>query len=444
MEYSQLEEAHDNLLFLVALVDSSLEDQGSKRRFPLASLMKCTHLDNGEIAFPLGLPRRAANTRVQNYKKILLNRSNRTKEKIEELLECDPPLALQYFPDNPPLLKLAEEIQNHKKTMTSRGKKMSQPKQQYRNPSFTVDSEEEYDDRDDDYTCDESFTNTPVQPRVSSTSKNQVAFAARTAGTNALSVYQSPPAPLGLKKYELLDSTDGDANVLGLMFTIANSYRLKDNATGYVNYARITMSLPSHTDFENYHLKLVPGHPDQLEMTFPSTSAAIKADFELIEADLEAEFQYSNEGNPHYPANGLTERLHLMETRVAKSEGQKNKQIILILPFDPVTGSRYTVNNKDWQGETFQDTHIEHDYLRKYKVMVEVDKEEMVGSDMMMDGVPPPKQFRHYICWMLPCSGNKGDKLVTKSPKKTQLDYKSKQDKMSEMMSRLKLAGKGP
>ncbi len=133
-----------------------------------------------------------------------------------------------------------------------------------------------------------------------------------------------------------------------------------------------------------------------------------------------------------------------METRVAKSEGQKNKQIILILPFDPVTGSRYTVNNKDWQGETFQDTHIEHDYLRKYKVMVEVDKEEMVGSDMMMDGVPPPKQFRHYICWMLPCSGNKGDKLVTKSPKKTQLDYKSKQEKMSEMMSRLKLAGKGP
>jgi hypothetical protein len=75
--------------------------------------------------------------------------------------------------------------------------------------------------------------------------------------------------------------------------------------------------------------------------------------------------------------------------------------------------------------------------------MVEVDKEEMVGSDMMVDGVPPPRQFRHYICWMLPCSGNNGDKLVTKSPKKTQLDYKSKQDKMSEIMSRLKLAGKG-
>jgi hypothetical protein len=245
-------------------------------------------------------------------------------------------------------LKLAEEIQNHKKTMTSRGKKKSQPKQQYRNPSFTVDSEDTYEDRDDDYTCDELFPNTPVQPRVSSTSKNQVAFAACTAGTNALSVYQSPPAPLGFKKYELLDSTDGDANVLGLMFTIANSYRLKDNGTGYVNYARITMSLPSHTDFENYHLKLVPGHPDQLEMTFPSTSAAIKADFELIEADLEAEFQYSNEGNPHYHSHGLTERLHVMETRVAKSEGKnKIKQIILILPFDPVTGSRYAINNKD-------------------------------------------------------------------------------------------------
>ncbi len=148
-------------------------------------------------------------------------------------------LALQYFPDNPPLLKVAEEIQNHKETMASRGKKKSQPKQQYRSSTFAVDSEDEYDDRDDEYTCDESFTNTPVQPRVSSTSKSQVAFAARTVGTNALSVYQSPPAPLGLKKYELLDSTDGDANVLGLMFTIANSYCLKDNATGYVNYARI-------------------------------------------------------------------------------------------------------------------------------------------------------------------------------------------------------------
>jgi hypothetical protein len=156
MEYSQLEEARDNLLFLVALVDSSLNDQGSTWRFPLASLMKCTHLHNGEIAFPLGLPRRAANTKVQNYKRILLRRSDRTKEKIEELLECDPPLALQYFPDNPPLLKLAEEIQNHKETMASRGKKKSQPKQQYRSSSFAVDSEDEYDDRDDEYTCDES------------------------------------------------------------------------------------------------------------------------------------------------------------------------------------------------------------------------------------------------------------------------------------------------
>jgi hypothetical protein len=104
------------------------------------------------------------------------------------------------------------------------------------------------------------------------------------------------------KSSQLVESADGDA-ILGLVFNIGNTLRTTDTARGFSNWATIKMFLHSPADFENTQLKLVPGYLSLLEISYPAVSAALKNDFQWIDANMEVEIKDANLGNQNFVEN---------------------------------------------------------------------------------------------------------------------------------------------
>ncbi len=276
-----------------------------------------------------------ANRSFQNNKKTKRKGSRSIDNKID-LVACVRLLSvLLQFWDNFYLDKLAEQLEAYK--MSCNKKK----KPQKGASPFCVSAiaeEEKHDKFHDDINYDKSVYNegavvSPLQENRSSTRHQNPAGGAAVCHPSLLA------QPNFGKPSQLVESADGDVNVLGLVFNIGNILRTTDTARGFSNWATIMMYLHYPGDFGKTELKVVPGNLSFLEISYPAVSAALKNDFHWIAANMEVEVKEANKGNPNFVEN-VQDRINVQETHLAKSDGKINKKYLL-LPIDPTTGSHY-------------------------------------------------------------------------------------------------------
>ncbi len=163
-------------------------------------------------------------------------------------------------------------------------------------------------------------------------------------------------------------------------------------------------------------------------------------DFKYIEAQMEVDIVDANDGNPAFVSN-LQERIIVQETDLAKSENVMKNRVIS-LPIDPTTGKHYTCHNGDWQGATYDDSNIDGEYLRKYKISISINPKEIVEGGGIDEGTtvsPGSCGNCYYITWLIPVSGKDSEKLAVKSIKKVAVKLKTKEDKALDMLRGLNI-----
>jgi hypothetical protein len=406
----------DNLIYLHALLN-----------LLIGNLMKQTYFCHGEIAFPLfccGV----ANSRYQNYKRDIKKNAKGTEDKIRLLLSFDHTNTLSSFNLNFYLEKFVQHVKEYKIKMSRHYKKQI-PIRQPAAPKFP-DIEEEDDNRDDDSVADYSYHNhvdvSPACPHSWSPFK-QTAL-----------VGSAWPQ---LSSFQLVESAEADANVMGLIVTVGNGKCVTHNGRGYCNWMRITKSLNSPAHYDKTELTVVPRCPSILQLTYPAVSTALTKDFKFIEAQMEVEIMDSNEQNAGFVSN-LQERIIVHETYLAKLElATKTKFIMLLI--GPSSGRQYTCHNFDWQGATHADTNIVKVYLHPYKNVIPIKPKEIHeggGVDEGMTfGYGSCGNCYFYKCWMISVSGQDSEKLAEKSIDKVAIKLKDKANKCAEMFSQMNI-----
>ena len=151
---------------------------------------------------------------------------------------------------------------------------------------------------------------------------------------------------------QLVESSESDANPMGLLVVVGNSKRVTDSARTYSNWLRITIPVKSPADYEKIDLTLVPNQASLLQLEYPGVSEAIIKDYKLIETQMEVEIFDSNENNQGFVSN-VQERIIVQETVLARGRAEHTtKSKLLVLPIDPTTGRNFTCHNFHWQGST--------------------------------------------------------------------------------------------
>jgi hypothetical protein len=223
----------DNLIYLHALLI-----------LPIGNLMKQIYFYHGEIAFPLfccGV----ASSRYQNYKRDIKTKAKGTEDKIQLLLSFDHTDTLSPFDPNFYLEKFVQHFKDYKIKMSRHYKKQT-PTRQPATPEFP-DIEEEDDNRDDESVADYSYHN---HVDVSPTHSNSRSLFKQTALVGL--------AQPQLSSFQLVESAEADANVMGLIATVGNGKRVTDNGRGYCNWMGISKPINSPADYYKTELTGVP------------------------------------------------------------------------------------------------------------------------------------------------------------------------------------------
>ncbi len=124
--------------------------------------------------------------------------------------------------------------------------KKQTPTRQPATPKFP-DIEEEDDNCDDESVVDYSYHNhVDVSPAHS--------YSRSPFKQTALVGLAQPQ----LSSFQLVESAEADANVMGLIVMVGNGKRVTDNGKGYCNWMRITKPLNSPADYYKTELTVVP------------------------------------------------------------------------------------------------------------------------------------------------------------------------------------------
>ena len=238
---------------------------------------------------------------------------------------------------------------------------------------------------------------------------------------------------------QLYESSESDANILGLTVLIGNTKHILDNGRGYSNWMRITIPLTSPTDYEKTVLMLLPDHPSFLQLAYHAISTAITQDFKHIEAQMEAEVYDSNEKIIGFISN-MPDRIVGQEVMLAKMESTIKSKIPR-LPIDPTTGKTYSCNNYHWQGSTHDDKDIGELYLCPYKNVVPIKPDEIQNGGVDVGVTPINCGCCYYKSWIIPVFGQDSDKLAEKFAKKEAMNLQDKADKALAMLNTLNLGG---
>jgi len=412
----------DNLIFAHALIN-----------FPITNLMKYTYwYDGKDFVFPPDTCR-IATTKFQNYKRAISKNTISTEHRIQSL-HIDRITSFDSFVPNHYLKTFAQTLRDY---MMSRSTKKSSPPRPLAGGAPKAnhfDDRDDIEEEDDDSYAEQSFHNdhTLHYPTVRSPippNKQQMT-------TTTLVGYQHHAE----KPFQLVESADGDANFMGRFVTFGNSKRLTDSGRKFSNWMRVTKPIHSLKDYDKTDLMLVHGYPSLLQITYPAVSAASTKDFKHIEAQMEVDIDDANELNTNFVSN-LQERIIVQEALLAKSENVMKKRF-MCLPIDPTTGKQYKCHNNDWQGATHDDTNIGETYLRKYQISIPIKPEEIIeggGVDAGLSTNAGQCGMRHYICWLIPVSGQDSDKLAQKRVMKTAIKLKTKEEKALKMLSRMNI-----
>ncbi len=267
--------------------------------------MKQTYFCHGKIAFPLFCCR-VANSHYQNYKRDIKKKAKGTEDKIQLLLSFDHTNTLSPFNLNFYLEKFVQHLKEYKIKMSRHYKKQT-PTRRPETPKLP-NIEEEDDNRDDESVADYLYHNhVDVSPACSHSHSpfKQMAL-----------VGLAQPQ---LSSFQLVESAEADANVVGLIVMVGNGKHVNDNGRGYCNWMRITKPLNSPADYDKTELLVVPKCPSILQLMYLAVSTALTKDFKFIEAQMEVEIMDSNERNAGF-VSSLQERIIVQETYLAKLE----------------------------------------------------------------------------------------------------------------------------
>jgi hypothetical protein len=168
-----------------------------------------------------------------------------TEDKIRLLLSFDHTNTLSPFDPNFYLEKFVQHFEDYKIKMSHHYKKQT-PTRQPATPKFP-DIEEEDDNCDDESVVDYSYHNhVDVSPAHS--------YSRSPFKQTALVGLAQPQ----LSSFQLVESAEADANVMGLIVMVGNGKRVTDNGKGYCNWMRITKPLNSPADYYKTELTVVP------------------------------------------------------------------------------------------------------------------------------------------------------------------------------------------
>jgi hypothetical protein len=400
---------------------------------PIGNLMTCTHYCHGscDLVFPPGQSRISAGALFQNYKRTIKKNSKRVEQKIHLIKQqfLDKTTLLSVFEANPYLGELIACIgaDNMGRTPTSK-KKATRPIYQ---------DDDEYDSEAEDSVYNEDALPTDHLSRQMKALKVTGRSPIRSPGAQGRrALFAIAPQ---MDTCQLVESSESDANPMGLLVVVGNSKRVTDSARTYSNWLRITIPVKSPADYEKINLTLVPNQASLLQLEYPGVSEAIIKDYKLIETQMEVEIFDSNENNQGFVTN-VQERIIVQETVLARGRAeQTTKSKLLILPIDPTTGRNFTCHNFHWQGSTHTDTSIGEIYLRAYKSVIPIKADEIQeGGGFDEDEKINPNSYqgsRYYKSYIVPISGQDGEKLAEKPVVKEAMKLKTKADRAMDMLN---------
>ena len=290
-------------------------------------------------------------------------------------------------------------------------------------------------DYDDDYDAEvvngavkerglvESFNNfglSNTPPRKARQSKSLTPTRPRQPGY--LSIIDGKPV------LELQESVEMFGNPAGLVVVLGKNPRQCDDGIEVSNYMMILYQCSSPQESESTNLKIhvdkeFPSEPSEiLKFSYDSVNKSLLNDFREILSLFDAEQDLCNDKNPNYANVGghLQESESIFNSLIA-SHGTfgtgKQTSVYLWLP------GGLTCNNKNWQGETYQDKSIYEDgYLRKYHMTSDIPLSEIKdGWDIDTATLPvlsgateATGGTRYYNMWYFPVSGGGGKRIATK------------------------------
>ena len=401
-------------------------------KIPIGNLMTCTHYCHGscDLVFPPGQSRITAGALFQNYKRSIKRNYKKVQQKIRFIKEqfLDKTNLLSVFEANAYLDELTahiEQADNMRRTPPSK-KKATRPI---------------YQDDDEDDSGDEGSVYTEDAVPTADLSRQMKALNVtghspnRSPGSRRALFAIAPQ----MNTCQLVESSESDVNPMGLLVVVGNSKRGTDNARSYSNWLRVTFPVNSPADYEKIDLTLIPNQASLLQLTYPGVSEAIIKDYKLIETQMEVEIFDSNENNQGFVSN-VQERIIVQETVLSRGQAEHTtKSKILVLPIDPTTGRNFTCHNFHWQGTTHTDTNIGEVYLRAYKSVIPIKADEIQEGGGFDEGekVNPTSYqgSRYYKSWIIPISGQDGEKLAAKPVVKEVMRLKTKADSALEMLN---------
>jgi hypothetical protein len=366
----------------------------------------------------------------QNYKRSIKGNSKRVEQKIHFIKQqfSDKTTLLSVFEANLYLGELIARIEadNMRRTPPSK-KKATRPI--YRD-------DDEYDDSE----AEDSVYNEEAALPTADLSRQMKAL--NVAGRSPIcspgrrALFAIAPQ---MDTCQLVESSESDANPMGLLVVVGNSKRGTDSARSYSNWLRLTIPVNSPADYEKIDLTLLPNQASLLQLIYPGVSEAIIKDYKLIETQMEVEIFDSNENNQGFVSN-VQERIIVQETVLARGRAEHTtKSKLLVLPIDPTTGRNFTCHNFHWQGTTHTDTNIGEVYLRAYKSVIPIKADEIQEGGGFDEGEKVnPSSYqgsRYYKSWIVPISGQDGEKLAEKPVVKEVMNLKTKADRALEMLN---------
>ena len=407
-------------------------------KIPIGNFMSCTHYCHGcDLVFPPGQSRIIAGALFQNYKRTIKKNSKRVEQKIHLIKQqfLDKTTLLSVFEANPylgELIACIEQADNMRRTPPSK-KKATRPIYQ---------DDDEYDDSEAEgsvYNEDALPTDLSRQMKaLNVTGRSPI----RSPAPGRRALFAIAPQ---MDTCQLVESSESNANPMGLLVVVGNSKRGTDSARSYSNWLRLTIPVNSPADYEKIDLTLVPNQASLLQLEYPGVSEAIIKDYKLIETQMEVEIFDSNEKNQGFVTN-VQERIIVQETVLARGRAEHTtKSKLLVLPIDPTTGRNFTCHNFHWQGSTHTDTSIGEVYLRAYKSVIPIKADEIKeGGGFDEDEKINPNSYqgsRYYKSYIVPISGQDGDKLAEKPVVKEVMKLKTKADRALEMLNTMQGAG---
>jgi len=212
----------------------------------------------------------------QNYKRTIKKNSKRVEQKIHFIKQqfFDKTTLLSVFKANPYLGKLIariEQADNMRRTPSK--KKATRPIYQ---------DDDEYDSEAEGSVYNEDALPTADLSRQMKALNVTGHSPIRSPGRRALFVI----APQ-MDTCQLVESSESNANPMGLLVVVGNSKRGTDSARSYSNWLRLTIPVNSPADYGKIDLPLVPNQALLLQLEYPGVSEAIIKDNTLIGTQME-------------------------------------------------------------------------------------------------------------------------------------------------------------